>query len=69
MPLLDNHHNVQYILISLVENTEIQTLRRIINKVKKESSIEKDILKADNEEDFLKKLTKSRSFIATQNPS
>ncbi|MEC8624366.1 MAG: hypothetical protein VXY34_06070 [Bdellovibrionota bacterium] len=66
MPLLDDHHNVQYILISLVENTEIQTLRRIINKVKKESSIEKDILKADNEEEFLKKLTHSRNFIATQ---
>ena len=66
MPLLDDHHNVQHILISLVENTEIQTLRRIINKVKKESSIEKDILKADNGEEFLKKLTKSRNFIATQ---
>jgi len=66
MPLLDDHHNVKHILISLIENTEIQTLRRTINKIKKEHSIEKDILLSNHKEEFLKKIIQSKNFIGNQ---
>ena len=66
MPLLDNYHNVQHILISLIENTEVQTLRKTINKIKREMSIEKDILLTNEKEDLQKKLIQSKNFIANQ---
>ncbi len=66
IPLLDDYNHVQHILISLVENTEIQTLRKTINKIKRETSIEKDLLLFDKKEDLLKKLIQSKNFIANQ---
>ena len=66
IPLLDNDHKVEKVIISLVENTETKVLRKLVTSMKLQAKVLEDLYLNKDDQLLFKCLLKTKSLAITQ---
>ena len=66
IPLLDNDHKVEKVIISLIENTETKVLRKVVTSMKLQAKVLEDLHFNKDNKILFQSLLKTKSLVITQ---